>query len=279
MNTQQVWLVTGASQGLGLALVKHVLAQGQRVVATTRDAARFADTTDLQHPHLEVIGLDLTDEAAVAQAVAQLHATYGRLDVLVNNAGFGFLGAVEEASPADITGIFEVNVFAPLRLVRQVLPYLRAARAGHIFNFSSIGGFLGTPGFGIYNATKFAVEGFSEALAQEVRALGLHVTIVEPGYFRTNFLDHSLAKTSHDIADYADTVGKTKQNSQLRNQQQPGDPALAAAAIYEVATTPHPPLRLLLGPDAYARATQKLADTQAEFARMQPLTMSTNFVE
>jgi NAD(P)-dependent dehydrogenase (short-subunit alcohol dehydrogenase family) len=279
MNMQHVWLIKGASQGLGLALVKHVLAQGQRVVATTRDVSRFAASTGLQHPCLEVISLDLTDEAAVAAAVAQVHNAHGRLDVLVNNAGFGFLGAVEEASPTDITGIFEINVFASLRLVRQVLPYMRASCMGHIFNLSSIGGFLGTPGFGIYNATKFAVEGFSEALAQEVRALGLHVTIVEPGHFRTNFLDHSLAKAAHNISDYAATVGRTKQTSQLRNQQQPGDPALAAAAIYEVATTPNPPLRLLLGPDAYARATQKLADTQAEFIRMQPLTVSTNFAE
>jgi len=277
MAEQKVWIITGASQGLGLATVKHLLSRQQIVIATTRDRAGFEKKTGLTHPDLEVIGLDITSEDAVAAAVAEVYKTRGRIDVLINNAGFGHMGAVEEATQEEIGQVFEINVYASLRMIRQVLPYMRAARSGHIFNLSSIGGFAASPGFGIYNATKFAVEGFSEALYQEVGALGIHVTIIEPGYFRTNFLDHSLAVSGRVIDDYAGTAGKTRSNRDSRNGKQQGNPDLAAKAIFEIANSDEPPLRLLLGEDAYQRATKKLDDTRAEFERIKSVTLSTAY--
>ncbi len=209
--------------------------------------------------------------------IAGAGAGNGKIDVLINNAGFGFLGAVEEADAADIEIVFEVNVYAPLRMIRHVLPHMRRARSGHIFNLSSIGGLTATPGYGIYNAAKFAVEGFSEALSAELAALGIKVTLIEPGFFRTNFLGDSLAVAKRSIADYNETAGKTRENRERSNGNQQGNPDSAAKAIFDTACDARPPLRLLLGEDAFKRAITKLDNTRLEFERMKPVTFSTAF--
>lgn len=278
MENTKVWLVTGASQGLGLATVKYLLTRGHTVIATTRGSSKF-DHSIAGHQNLEVLSLDLTSEVAVSSAVSQIAAKYGRIDVLINNAGYGFLGAVEEATSAEIDQIMSVNVSAVLRMVRHVLPYMRSARKGHIINLSSIAGIVSAPGFGIYNASKYAVEGFTEAMSHELKDLGIQVTLIEPGAFRTNFLDSSLTLSQITIADYDSTAGSTKTKYLAFNGQQPGDPERAAQEIVAVAEMADPPLRLLLGEDAYTRALAKLDSTRAEMERMKSITLSTSFGE
>jgi NAD(P)-dependent dehydrogenase (short-subunit alcohol dehydrogenase family) len=227
-----VLFVTGASRGFGAEIVEKALAAGHSVVATARDpraiAARFPDAGD----HLLPVALDVLDEAQAAAAVEAAVQRFGRIDVVVNNAGRGLLSAVEEASDAAARAVFDTNVFGILNVLRAVLPTLRAQRSGRIINLSSIGGFIGSAGWGIYCATKFAVEGFSEALAREVGPLGIDVVIVEPGYFRTDFLDASSLSTQGTVIDdYAETAGATRQHATDVNHAQPGDPVKAAAAI------------------------------------------------
>lgn len=276
MEKQKVWVVTGASKGLGLAMVKHLLDKGELVVATTRDASRF-DQLLSSSVGLEVLQLDLKDEQAVRRAMEDVHTRYTRIDVLVNNAGYGFLGAVEEANPEEIEDIIAVNVLSPLRMLRHTLPYMRAAGSGHIINLSSMSGVSATPAFGIYNTTKFAVEGFSEALSQELSGSGIRVTIVEPGAFRTNFLDSSIAVAQRTIADYAATAGEARKRYLANNGRQPGNPEAAARVICDVVDMDDPPLRLLLGKDARARVMQKMDDMKADYKRTEQLTLSTDF--
>jgi len=197
--------------------------------------------------------------------------------VLVNNAGYGIIGAVEEASDDEVARVHELNVFGLLRVTRAVLPHFRERRRGHVVNLSSIGGLVGLPGFGIYNATKFAVEGLSEALAAEVAPLGIGVTIVEPGPFRTDFLASSLVMTNKTLSDYAATAGKTRTGATERNGNQPGDPVRAAEAIIQAVTSEHPPLHLLLGRFAYERATAKLETLRKEFEAWHDVTLGTDF--
>lgn len=276
MEKQKVWVITGASKGLGLAMVRYLLSRGQLVVATTRDASRF-DQLLSSSVGLEVLQLDLKDEQAVRQAMKDVHSRYTRIDVVVNNAGYGFLGAVEEANPEEIEDIIAVNVLSPLRMLRHTLPFMRAAGAGHIINMSSMSGVSATPAFGIYNATKFAVEGFSEALSQELAGSGIHVTIVEPGAFRTNFLDSSIAVAQRTIADYEATAGQFRQRYLANNGKQPGNPEIAARVICEVVDMDDPPLRLLLGKDAHARALKKIDAMREDYRRTEQLTLSTDF--
>jgi short-subunit dehydrogenase len=274
-NTK-VWLVTGASQGLGFAIVKHLLSMGHDVIATTRDPAKFS-ATGLEAENLHVIGLDLTSENEVKNAVAQIIGTHGRIDVLINNAGFGFIGAIEEASQDEIDKVMAINVFAPIRMVQAVLPYMRAAGSGHIINLSSIAGLAAAAGIGIYNSAKFAVEGFSEALNLEVNGLGIKVTIVEPGVFRTGFYDKSLVVAKKTIPEYDNTVGNFKRIFTTIKGKEPGNPDLAAAAIFDLVNMEHPPLRLLLGKDAFSRAMKKMDDNKIEFERMQQVAVSTDY--
>jgi NAD(P)-dependent dehydrogenase (short-subunit alcohol dehydrogenase family) len=202
--------------------------------------------------------LDVTDERQ-AQEVAQAAVDrFGRIDVLVNNAGRGLLGAVEEASDAEARAVFDVNVFGLLAVTRAVLPHLRRQRAGRILNISSVGGFTAGSGWGVYNSTKFAIEGLSEALRADLAPLGIHVTIIEPGVFRTDFLDDSSLRRTTPIDDYAGTVGKTREWALEKNHQQPGDPVKAARAIVAVAASDAPPMRLPLGADCVARVESKL---------------------
>jgi NAD(P)-dependent dehydrogenase (short-subunit alcohol dehydrogenase family) len=272
-----VWLITGTSQGFGRELVHAALQRGDSVVATSRNpdkvVAAFKDAAD----QLLALPMDLNDASQISGVVEKAIARFGRIDVLVNNAGYGIVGAVEEASDAEVARVHELNVFGLLRVTRAVLPHFRERRSGYIVNLSSIGGLVGLPGFGIYNATKFAVEGLSEALATEVAPLGIKVIIVEPGPFRTDFLGGSLAESEKTLPDYAETAGKTRAGASQRNGQQPGDPARAAEAIVQAVTSEHPPLHLLLGRFAYERATAKLDALRQEFEAWREVTLGADF--
>ena len=274
-----VWFITGTSQGFGRELVRAALQRGDSVVATSRQpllvSAAFPDAGD----RLLTVAMDFRDEAQITSVVEQAVARFGRIDILVNNAGHGLTGAVEEASDAEILSLYETNVFGLMRVTRGVLPHLRKQRSGHIVNLSSIGGLVGLPGWGIYNSTKFAVEGLSEALAAEVAPMGIGVTIVEPGPFRTDFLGGSLAATAKVLADYMDTAGQTRMATAQRNGKQPGDPALAADAIVLAVTSLKPPLHLLLGSFAYERFNTKLTMLQQEMETWRETTLGADFKE
>ncbi len=273
-----VWFITGASRGFGAEIVEQALAAGHQVVATARNpetvTARFPDAGD----ELLAVALDVTDEAAAAAAVESAVERFGRIDVVVNNAGRGLLSAVEEASDAAARAVYDANVFGTLNVIRAVLPTLRAQRSGRILNLSSVGGFAGAAGWGIYCSTKFAVEGISEALSHEVGPLGISVTIVEPGYFRTDFLDASSLHTEfNEIDDYAETAGAVRQHATDVNHAQPGDPVKAAAAMLLLADAAQPPLRAQLGSDCLAVVTAKLQFVAAEQEAWRELALSTDF--
>jgi NAD(P)-dependent dehydrogenase (short-subunit alcohol dehydrogenase family) len=267
-----VWFITGASRGFGALLVDEALARGNQVVATARRAEDI-----VARKGVLPLQLDVTDEAQAHAAVDAASKEFGRIDVVVNNAGRGLLGAVEEASDEAARAVFDTNVFGVLNVQRAVLPVLRKQRSGHLLQLSSAGGFTGTPGWGVYAATKFALEGFSEALATELEPFGVHVTIVEPGFFRTDFLDSSSLHTAdQDIADYAENVGAIRQLMAERNHQQPGDPVKAAKAIADLTELAEPPLRIQLGTDALTRVGAKLDFMQAELARWRKISASTD---
>ncbi|MFD2571929.1 oxidoreductase [Spirosoma soli] len=250
MHNPKVWFITGASRGLGLDITKAVLAAGDQVVATVRSKPEDL-VAQLNSQDLHVLVLDVTQESQAHKAIQEAIAIFGQLDVLVNNAGFGLLSAVEEATDQAIRHMFDTNVFGTLNVIRAALPYFRQQRRGHIINLSSVGGLVGSPGWGLYASTKFAVEGFSEALAKELAPLHIHVTVIEPGYFRTDFLDSSSLNTSATvIEDYAATVGKMRARACEVNKQQPGDPRKLAAALVRIAHSDNPPLHLPLGKDA-----------------------------
>ncbi|QXE33312.1 SDR family NAD(P)-dependent oxidoreductase [Streptomyces sp. GMY02] len=275
------WLITGASRGFGAEITRAALDAGHEVVATARDPKAvetlFPDASDT----LLALPLDVTDQeqarAVVAMAAKRFGTDGGGIDVLVNNAGRGLLGAVEEIPDSAAKAVYETNVFGTLNVLRAVLPGMRRRRSGHIINISSVGGFTGAPGWGIYASTKFAVEGLSEALAGEVAPLGIKVTIVEPGYFRTDFLDASSLHTEgRRIDDYAATSGATRTASTDRNHTQPGDPAKAARVIVGLGGDEKAPLRLQLGADAVARVEDKLRFVQDELDMWREVATSTD---
>jgi NAD(P)-dependent dehydrogenase (short-subunit alcohol dehydrogenase family) len=276
-NGPLVWFVTGTSQGFGQEIVRVALSRGDYVIGTSRHPKKVAAMFESAADRLLAIYLDLGDDQQVKEAVAGAAERWGRIDVLVNNAGHGLLGAVEEAQDAEIAGVFETNVFGLLRVTRAVLPFLRKQRSGHIVNLSSIGGLVGLPGWGIYNATKFAVEGISEALAVELASLGIGVTIVEPGPFRTDFLGGSLATVAKTISDYDQTAGKTRTYRDDNNGAQAGDPVRAAEVIVEAVVTNKAPLHLLLGAVAYERASKKLEALRIDFATWRNIALSTDY--
>ncbi|MFJ9693257.1 oxidoreductase [Kitasatospora sp. NPDC101183] len=260
-----VWLITGSSRGLGLHIAREALAQGHQLVATARDAETVRAALGEDAGEVLILPLDVTDERQAREVAQAAVERFGRIDVLVNNAGRGLLGAVEEASSEEARAVFDINVFGLLSVTRAVLPHLRRQRSGHILNISSVGGFTAGSGWGIYNSTKFAVEGLSEALRSELGPLGVHVTIVEPGVFRTDFLDESsLHRTAASIEDYAPTVGKTREWALDTNHQQPGDPVKAARAIVAMTAAQEPPMRLPLGADCVARIETKLEGVAKE---------------
>jgi len=268
-----VWFITGCSSGFGRELTKLVLARGWRAVVTARDPHQVADIVAGHDGQALLQALDVTDPAAVDAAVASATDTFGRIDVLVNNAGIGYFAAIEEGEDAAIRRMFEINVFGLTRLTQAVLPLMRRQRSGHIVNFSSIGGLCAYPALGFYNATKFAVEGLSEALGKEVAPLGIKVLLVEPSGFRTDWAGRSAAESAREIADYAATAGANRRAVRESSGHQPGDPRRAALAIVEAVESAHPPLRLLLGRDALCAAYAKLDELKGEFAAWERVTL------
>jgi NAD(P)-dependent dehydrogenase (short-subunit alcohol dehydrogenase family) len=275
---QKVWLVTGASRGLGAEVAKAALASGDKVVATGREKQGLDNPS--QSDSWLAISMDVTSQEQVESSVRKALNRFGRIDVLVNNAGFGMLGAIEETTAEEVERVYRTNVFGLLNVVRGVLPAMRQQRSGHIINFSSLGGYRASAGWGIYCSTKFAVEGITEALHDELAPLGIHVTVVEPGFFRTDFMDNrSLDSTKKQIGDYESTVGKTRVFAVEGNHQQPGDPAKFAQALLKLVNAAKPPLRLPLGTDALERIMQKNAFVAEETARWRSLSTSTDFKE
>lgn len=278
-NNMRVWFITGASRGFGALIAEAALATGDAVVATARDPATITARLGA-HERLLATRLDVTSEAEAHEAAGQAVKKFGRIDILVNNAGYGLLGAIEEASAAETTELFGTNVFGLLGVTRAVLPHMRRQRAGHIINVSSVGGYTGYPGWGVYGATKFAVEGITEALAGEVAPLGIKVTVVEPGFFRTDFLDESsLSRTAQHIEDYSETVGKTRAHAADVNHGQRGDPRKLASAFIALANAKNPPLRLPLGSDTVERIKAKNAFVERELATWHEIATSTDFTE
>jgi NAD(P)-dependent dehydrogenase (short-subunit alcohol dehydrogenase family) len=271
----KTWFITGASRGFGALIAKVALARGDNVIATARQPQTVVAALG-ESPRLLALPLDVTDDSAAAAAVAQGVARFGRIDVLVNNAGYGLLGAVEEASADDVRRIYETNVFGLLHVTRAVLPVMRRQGSGHVINMSSVGGYQAYHGWGVYGSTKFAVEGITEALAQELQPLGIHATVVEPGFFRTDFLDASSLSTSVAIPDYADTVGEMRRFAADANHQQPGDPVKLADAMLLLADAANPPLRLALGSDTVARVRAKNAAVERELDRWMAVSLSTD---
>jgi NAD(P)-dependent dehydrogenase (short-subunit alcohol dehydrogenase family) len=272
----KTWFITGISRGIGKALAEAALARGDTVVGTVRDAAPDIATGS---GTLHILKLDVADAGSVAPTVAEAFAVTGRLDVLVNNAGYGLLGAIEEAEDAEVERLFAVNVFGPFRVIRAALPRLRQQGFGHIVNITSIAGRAPMASSGMYAAAKAAVEGMSQSLSQEVAPFGLKVTAVAPGGFRTDFLsDHSIRR-SQDADIYADSVGKALAHLDEIAGRQLGDPARAAAAILKLVDAPEPPLHLLLGSDALRRVREKLDTVIDEIDRWEDVTRSTDFPE
>jgi NAD(P)-dependent dehydrogenase (short-subunit alcohol dehydrogenase family) len=275
----QTWFITGASRGFGALIAKLALAKGDAVVATARDPRSIAAALG-EHPNLLAVALDVTDEAQAHAAAKEAIRRFGKIDVVLNNAGFGLLGAVEEATAAEVEALYRTNVFGVLNVVRAVLPHMRRARSGHILNISSIGGYRSGAGFGVYCSTKFAVEGLTEALAEELAPLGIKATIVEPGYFRTDFLDaRSLSVSGGEIADYAATAGAVREQAAKLSHRQPGDPARLAAALVELGGNPDAPLRMPYGSDTVAAIEAKNAFVAGELAAWRQVSVSTDFPE
>ena len=273
----RIWFITGASRGFGALVTEAALAAGDAVVATARNPAGLAEKFGSQ-PNLLSVALDVTDEAQAHAAVGAALKRFGRIDVLLNNAGFGLLGGVEESSGAEVERLFKTNVFGLLAVTRAVLPAMRRQRSGHVINISSVGGYASYPGWGVYCATKFAVEALTESLAAELAPLGIAATVVEPGFFRTDFLDdQSLVKTATRIDDYADTVGAMRDFAGGANHAQPGDPARLATAILALAAAPNPPLRLPLGSDTVAKIEEKNRFVAGELEPWRALALSTDF--
>jgi NAD(P)-dependent dehydrogenase (short-subunit alcohol dehydrogenase family) len=274
----KTWFITGASRGLGFDIAKAALAAGDRVVATGRQRAQVGDGLGPDGDRLLTLALDVTDAAQARAAVAQAVARFGGIDVLVNNAGYGHMGYFEETAPEDVQAQFDTNVFGLLNVTRAALPVMRAARAGLVFNLSSIAGMRGSEMGSLYCATKWAVEGFSEALALEVAPFGVKVTIIEPGPFRTDFLTpESMRFGAGEIADYDERRTAQRATFEQRNGRQPGDPVKLAEAMVQLANEASPPMRFAAGAMAVTLWDAKLAKLQAELDRWRALGLATDF--
>ena len=277
---KKVWYVTGASKGVGLALVRKLLAEGHQVAATSRSLEALEEAVG-PAPADQFLPLeaDLSDEASVAGSLLTTHEVFGRIDVVVNNASYGIGGTIEELTLEEIRRSFDVNVFAPIIVIQKAMPYLRTQRSGHIINIASIAGFAGVIGWSVYAAAKQAVIGLSDVLAQDVRSLGIHVTAVAPGAFRTQFLSkESVAFAGTPIDDYAEVRASHAKYRSIDGKQI-GDPVKAAEALIELVATPEPPTLLFLGSDAYNRATAKMAELNQLIEKWKSLTLSTQLEE
>ncbi|MFD4240505.1 oxidoreductase [Streptomyces sp. NPDC058525] len=271
-----VWFVTGASRGLGAAITREALDRGHQVIATARDAAAVLQAHPDTPAGLLAVPADVTEPGQLAAAVQAAVAQFGRIDVVVNNAGYGLVGAIEEVGDKAARALFDVNVFGALNTLRATLPTLRAQRSGHVLNIGSVGGFATAPGVGLYGASKFALEGITEALHGELAPLGIRVTIVEPGGFRTDFLgSSSMHVEPASIADYAAGAGPVREALAHNDGRQPGDPAKAAKAIVDITEAAEPPLRLQLGADAVERVEAKLDLVRRELDAWRHVALST----
>lgn len=279
METKKVWFVTGASKGLGLTLVKRLLAEGYSVAATSRNISELQKAVSEENSTFLPLEVDLINENSVEKAVSKTVEKFGKLDVIVNNAGYGQLGTLEEISDLESRQNFDTNVFGSLNIIRKTMPYLREQKSGFIINIASIGGLTGEfAGWGIYCATKFAVVGFTEALAAEVKEFGVNATVVYPGYFRTDFLTGgSLRTPKTEIEEY--TVARQLQIAHEKdiNGNQPGDPEKAAVALIELVSMENPPVHLVLGSDAFSIAGNKLNALQNEISEFKTLSTSTDY--
>jgi len=275
--TNPVWFITGASSGLGQALAEAVLERGWRAAITSRNSNALDALASRYGERALALQLDVTDNASVERAVSAAEAEFGAIDVLVNNAGYGYLAAIEEGDDREIRDQFETNVFGLVAVTKRVLPGMRARRRGHIFNVSSLGGLVAFAATGYYHATKFAVEALSESLSHEVKPLGITVTIIEPGAFRTDWAGSSMVESGTIIDDYAETAGKRREATRRASGRQPGDPARAAKAIISAFEADEAPLRLLLGAAALTIARQRLDALRQNFDAWAETTLSADF--
>jgi len=278
-STKKTWFVTGASKGLGLLLVQQLLQQGYAVAATSRNADDLRRAVGTTSENFLPLHMNLAEEASVGEAIRATVGAFGRIDVVVNNAGYGLIGSLEELSDAESRQNFDINVFGLLNVLRQATPQLRAQQSGVVFNISSVGGFTGNfPGWGIYCATKFAVVGLTESYAAEVARFGIKATTVLPGYFRTEFLSAgSVGTPQHPIDAYQEVRDSQLAHQEQINGQQPGDPAKAVALLIEVSEAEQPPLTLFLGADAYQMAEKKMAAVQQDMQQWQAQATATDF--
>ncbi|SDG59537.1 SDR family NAD(P)-dependent oxidoreductase [Chitinophaga filiformis] len=278
MNNSKVWYVTGASQGLGLTLVKKLLESGYRVAATSRNAQTLKQAVGIiDADRFLPLVVDLNNPDCINESIQQTITAFGSIDVVVNNAGYGMMGAVEEIAEQDIRKIFDVNVLAAVNVVKSVLPLMRKQQSGYIINIGSVAGFVGAPGWSIYSATKAALAAFSEVLALDVKEFGIKVTVAEPSGFRTGFLtENSLANITTSIEGY-EAIKSTRERYLANNGKQSGDPEKASAILIELAESKEPPVHLYLGQDAYNRASEKIAGMAAELEAWKQTSISADF--
>jgi NAD(P)-dependent dehydrogenase (short-subunit alcohol dehydrogenase family) len=274
-----VWLITGCSTGFGRELAKLVLERGWRAVVTARDPSKLADLAEGHKDRALVLQLDVTDRKQIADVVAKSQKHFGRIDALVNNAGYGYLAAIEEGEDDAVRAMFETNVFGLVDMTKAVLPIMREQKSGLIVNISSIGGITSFAATGYYHGSKYAVEGISESLAIEVKPLGIDVLVVEPGPFRTNWAGPSIKQSATRIDDYAATAGERRKQTEARSGNQAGDPVRAAQAIIDAALSDTPPLRLLLGKAALELARKKVASLTHDFDTWEKTTIGADFPE
>lgn len=273
----KVWFITGCSTGFGRELAKHVLELGYKAAVTSRNAGDVKDIVSAYPDTAIAIALDVTKPAEITAAVAQAQQQFGRIDVLVNNAGIGYFGAIEESEEEEVRRMFEINFFGLANVTKEVLPIMRKQRSGHIVNIASIGGLVAFPAVGFYNATKFAVVGYSEALAKETAHLGIKVTVIAPSGFRTDWAGRSANNSKITIEDYAPTAHANKDNIRGYSGNQPGDPVRAAKAIVKAVEAENPPLRLLLGAAALKGARNKLNELKNDFDTWEETTTGADF--
>jgi NAD(P)-dependent dehydrogenase (short-subunit alcohol dehydrogenase family) len=274
---EKVWLITGCSTGFGRELAKEVLAKGYKVAVASRKTSDVDDIVAAYPNSSIAIQLDVTNESEIKSSVAQTMAHFGQIDVLVNNAGIGYFGSIEESEDAEVRKMFEINVFGLAKMTQEVLPHMRKQRSGHILNIASIAGLRSFPGVGFYNATKYAVDGFSEALAKEVGPLGIKVTIIAPSGFRTDWAGRSANESPANISDYTETAYKNKDNIRGISGNQAGDPIRGVKAMIQVVESENPPMRLLLGVAALKGAREKLEELKHDFDTWAAVTEGADF--
>ena len=275
----KVWLITGCSTGFGRELAKAVLSAGNKAIVTARKTDDIKDIVEGNEDNAIAVQLDVTKPAEIASAVKAAIEKFGRIDVLVNNAGIGYFGAIEESEDDAVRKMFEINVFGLAKMTQEVLPIMRSQKSGHVINISSIGGLRSFPAVGFYNATKYAVDGLSEALAKETAHLGIKVTIIAPSGFRTDWAGRSAEDSPIKIEDYNDTAGQNKASIRGYSGNQPGDPVKAALAIIKVVESANPPLRLLLGEAALKGARVKLEELKTDFDAWEQTTVGADFAK